>query len=71
MSNKVYTEDEVVKFAETLGYLYKFDNIKKTWRMETNLAPGLLNETTKQLIHRLIDTSKDWDKRMKELRGKS
>lgn len=63
----MYTEDEVVKFVETLGYLYKFDRNKKTWCMETNMAPGMLNETTKQLIDRLIDSPKRWEEQRKRL----
>jgi hypothetical protein len=62
-----YTEEEVIKFVETLGYLYKFDHATKKWNMQTNMAPGMLNETTKQLLDRLINTDKDWEKRKKKL----
>jgi hypothetical protein len=64
---KTYTEDEVIEFVETLGYFYKFDYERKTWNMQTHLAPGMLHQTTKQLLDRLIDTPKWWEERKKYL----
>lgn len=65
--NNTYTEDEVIRFAEDLGRFYKFDPTSKTWRMETHLAPGMLTQTTKQLLDRLVNTSKGWEDRKREL----
>jgi hypothetical protein len=66
MSN-TYTEEEVVEFVETLVKFYKYDPATKTWNMQTHLAPGMLHETTKQLLDRLINTEKHWQERKKSL----
>ena len=55
-----YTKEEVIEFAENLGKLYKYDWDTKTWNMQTNLAPGMLHETSAQLLDRLIDSEKRW-----------
>lgn len=68
MSNeRFYTEAEVIQFAEDLGKFYKYDDESKTWRIETGMAPGMLRQTTKQLLHRLIDTPKRWEEQKKSI----
>jgi hypothetical protein len=61
--NALYTEEEVVYFIETLMKFYKYEPETKTWNMQTHMAPGMLHETTAQLLQRLINTEKEWQER--------
>lgn len=65
--SSVYTEEEVIGFIETLMKFYKYDPNTKTWNMQTHLAPGMLHETTEQLLERLINTEKRWQERKRAL----
>lgn len=65
--SSVYTEEEVIGFVETLMKFYKYDPNTKTWNMQTHLAPGMLHETTGQLLDRLVNTEKQWQERKRAL----
>lgn len=50
---ETFTRQEVTKVMECL-WMYKFDYETKMWSMNTHLAPGMLKESSDQLLNRFF-----------------
>lgn len=53
MIRESYTPEEVMYIMESIGSRYKYDYKSGLWNMQTNMAPGMIHESTEALLGRM------------------